>query len=371
MLRFLTFYFLTYMCLHAVVYLRLRPLLNLGRWGRLVVWLFVLVMILAPMGARFLEVHGLHFMARMAAWAAYLWMGVIIVMVMASIDTFLIEGVWQVIARLGVGRFSPSAPRIMAVIAVISGLIVFGYGLYEARNVRLEYVQVASRKLPPGRDRFRIAQVTDLHFGLMTSQAMIDRITGLIRQAQPDLLVATGDTIDGTTGYEDNLKASLQSLKIPYGMIAVTGNHEVYHGMGHSVTALQHWGFLVLRNQGVTLDDTVNIVGVDDAQAGTVVNEKALLTKSQNGLFTVLLKHRPDIRKESLGLFDLQLSGHAHGGQIFPFNYVVERVYPLMYGFYDLGHGSALYTSRGTGAWGPPIRFLAPPEVTVIDIVPE
>ena len=75
--------------------------------------------------------------------------------------------------------------------------------------------------------------------------------------------------------------------------------------------------------------------------------------------------------KNLWGLFDLQLSGHTHGGQIFPFNYVVGLVFPLMNGFYDLGHGSALYTSRGTGTWGPPIRFLAPPEVTVIDIVPE
>ena len=228
-------------------------------------------------------------------------MGIIIVLVMASIDTFLIEGIWQLIARLGFGRFSTAAPRIMAVIALISGLLVFAYGLYEARNVRLEYVQVATRKLPPDKERFRIVQVTDLHFGLMTSQAMIDRVAGLIKQEQPDLLVATGDTIDGTTGYEDNLKASLQNLKIPYGMIAVTGNHEVYHGMGPSVRALQHWGFMVLRNQGVTLDDAVNIVGVDDAQAGTVVNEAALLRKTQNGLFTVLLKHRPDVRKESLG----------------------------------------------------------------------
>lgn len=371
MLRFLTFYFLTYLCLHALVYVRLRPLLHLGRWGRLLVWLVVLIMILAPMGARFLEVHGFHSGARLAAWAAYLWMALIIVLFFTSVAAYLLEGIWQLVSWLTDGQSSAWAPRVMAVMALVVGLAVFGYGLVAAGNVRLEEIQVTTRKLPPDHPRFRIVQVSDLHFGLMTTQSMVDRVAKLIQQARPDLLVATGDTIDGTTGYEDNLKAALGNLKPTYGMIAIIGNHEVYHGLAQSVSALQHWGFSVLRNRSVTLGGVVNVVGEDDPQTGTTVNESALLKQTQNGLFTVLLKHRPDVRPESLGLFDLQLSGHTHDGQIFPFNFIVGLVYPYLDGFYDLGHGSALYTSRGTGTWGPPIRVLAPPEVTVIDIVPE
>jgi len=115
----------------------------------------------------------------------------------------------------------------------------------------------------------------------------------------------------------------------------------------------------------------LNIVGVDDPATGAPEDEKAILGKAQNGLFTLFLKHRPDPAEDSLGLFDLQLSGHTHYGQLFPFRYVSGFVYPLQNGPYYLSKGSMLYTSRGSGTWGPPIRVLATPEVTIFDIIRE
>ena len=98
--------------------------------------------------------------------------------------------------------------------------------------------------------------------------------------------------------------------------------------------------------------------------------EKDLLSGLPKDKFTLFLKHRPDVEKSAVGLFDLQLSGHAHKGQIFPWTLLVRLVFPQIAGLYDLSSGSSLYVSRGSGTWGPPIRFLAPPEVTIIDIVP-
>ena len=98
--------------------------------------------------------------------------------------------------------------------------------------------------------------------------------------------------------------------------------------------------------------------------------EKDILSGLPRDKFTLLLKHRPVANKDALGLFDLQLSGHAHKGQIFPFTILVRLFFPMISGLYDLPSGSSLYVSRGSGTWGPPIRFLSPPEVTVIDIVP-
>ncbi len=99
------------------------------------------------------------------------------------------------------------------------------------------------------------------------------------------------------------------------------------------------------------------------------VPEKALLSKVPSDRFTLLLKHRPAVDPESLGLFDLQLSGHVHKGQIFPFNLLTHLFYPVRTGFTLYPQNAALYVSRGTGTWGPPIRFLAPPEVTVIELI--
>ena len=120
----------------------------------------------------------------------------------------------------------------------------------------------------------------------------------------------------------------------------------------------------------------MTIVGVDDP-AGSGLRksdgeiERELLGKAPADRFTLLLKHRPDVEKDSAGLFDLQLSGHVHKGQVFPFRLFTRLFYPMYAGFYELSTGSHLYVSRGTGTWGPPIRFLAPPEVTLIELVHE
>jgi hypothetical protein len=124
------------------------------------------------------------------------------------------------------------------------------------------------------------------------------------------------------------------------------------------------------------VEGLISIAGVDDPAvissglAGKVA-EKELLSGLPGDKFTLFLKHRYEVEKEAVGLFDLQLSGHGHKGQIFPFMLVVRLATPYIAGLYDLSLGSLLYVSRGSGTWGPPIRFLAPPEVTVIDLVPE
>jgi predicted MPP superfamily phosphohydrolase len=119
------------------------------------------------------------------------------------------------------------------------------------------------------------------------------------------------------------------------------------------------------------VEGVLNIAGIDDPMTGEQVDEKALLAQGGNGLFTIFLKHRPEALSESIGLFDLQLSGHTHYGQLFPFRLISQMVYPMQNGPYYLDKGSVVYTSRGSGTWGPPIRVLATPEITIIDIVRE
>ena len=118
----------------------------------------------------------------------------------------------------------------------------------------------------------------------------------------------------------------------------------------------------------------INIAGVDDPTVDAYgLAKETTETKLLSGLsrqhFTVLLKHRPVIEKNNVGYFDLQLSGHTHNGQIFPFNFVVRRFYPFITGYFSLPNDAHLYVNRGTGTWGPPIRFLSPPEITVIDLI--
>jgi predicted MPP superfamily phosphohydrolase len=163
------------------------------------------------------------------------------------------------------------------------------------------------------------------------------------------------------------------AINPPLGKFAVTGNHEFYAGLKESLAFLKDAGFTVLRGQAVTTGP-IRVAGVDFPaeryidQPSYIDEQAALDMGDDEGLFTILLKHHPLIEESSLGRFQLQLSGHTHKGQIFPFNYPVRFRYRYIAGLYDLGQGSSVYTSRGTGTWGPPLRLFAPAEVTIFTI---
>jgi uncharacterized protein len=183
-----------------------------------------------------------------------------------------------------------------------------------------------------------------------------------------------GDLVDGQADHLSAAAEMLRSVSAKYGKFAVTGNHEFYAGLPYSLSITKKAGFSMLRGEGVEIPGVIAIFGVDDPAGksfglANVVSEKDLLSSSPRKVFTLLLKHRPVVDKNAAGLFDLQLSGHIHGGQIFPFRYVTELFSPYGTGFFTLPGGGHLYVSRGSGTWGPPIRFLAPPEVTIIDLV--
>ena len=160
----------------------------------------------------------------------------------------------------------------------------------------------------------------------------------------------------------------------PYGKFAVTGNHEFYVGIERSLEFTRKAGFKILREEAVIIPGIITIAGIDDEavrgwQKGENKSEQDLCLHIDKSQYTVLLKHRPVPYTGSLCVYDLQLSGHTHKGQIFPFYLITKLFFSQYAGFYQLNNNSALYVSRGTGTWGPPIRFLAPPEVTIIDIV--
>jgi hypothetical protein len=260
-------------------------------------------------------------------------------------------------------------PRVAStIVGLVLASCVWGYGYVEARKIRIERVTIENERLPAGEGQLKIAQISDVHLGLLNRTERLRRIVDLIRYEKPDLLVCTGDLVDGNMGDVAKLAGEFAGLDLLYGKYAVVGNHEVYAGLDKSLQALNGFGFTVLREEVLTIGNMLNIAGVDDPATGNFMDESALLGSMRNGLFTLFLKHRPAVQSSSLGLFDLQLSGHTHRGQIFPFSLLSARVYPMQDGLYQLENGSKLYTSRGTGTWGPPIRVLSPPEVAIVTI---
>jgi predicted MPP superfamily phosphohydrolase len=287
----------------------------------------------------------------------------------------LVLAAWE-LGAWGLARLLPPLPalsiagRVSAGFLLLVALVAGVYGFFEAKDLRVTTVPLATDKLPAGSQRLRIAQVSDLHLGLLLREPALAPVIARLRELQPDLLVVTGDMVDAQINHVDGLSDLWQQLKPPLGKFAVLGNHEVYAGLGQSLDFLRASGFTVLRNASLVAGDALNLVGVDDPATGQSADESALLAATRPGLYTILLKHRPALNPASLGHFDLQLSGHAHRGQIFPFNLLTGLRFPMQNGLYPLPGKSLLYASRGTGTWGPPMRLFSPPELTVFDITP-
>ncbi len=371
---FLLTFFLVYGSAHGYFLLRAGQGLALGRSGVAWLSLWLVAMVAAPVAVRLLERGGHELLARAVAYLGYCWMGFLFLFVSLMLVVDLVRfGRYLAVFFVRVPPLPLFEPRplFLGVCLVAAGIAVYGW--FEAQQVRTVHLVIPTPKLPAGTPRVRIVQLSDLHIGLIVGDGRVSRVVRLIRRAAPDLVVATGDMVDGHVGHFDGVARLFRGLAPPLGMVAVIGNHECYAGLGPATAFLQRCGFQLLRNEQREAGPYLTLVGVDDpatGQPGLSAVEGRLLAAVPRNRFVLLLKHRPEIPAASGGRFDLQLSGHVHGGQIFPFTLLTWLRFPVAAGLTRLSEGGALYVSRGCGTWGPPIRFLAPPEVTVIDLVP-
>jgi hypothetical protein len=368
---FISVFLLLFGGMHLYLFLRVRAAFTPGTVAVWIIGAALVLMTFSPMLVQSLA-HGHPTLGNLVAWVAYPWVAI----VFWFFSLGLLLNLWNLGTRVVHLPGLAVAPRagFFGLAAVI--LVLCVWGLLGASNIRTEHATVATAHLPPGSAPIRIAQVSDLHLGLLVRQRTLGKVLKIIRGANPDLLVATGDLVDVTADSCCDLARQFSAIAAPLGKFAVLGNHEFYAGMDRSVSLLGMAGFRVLRQEAVDVGRGLTVAGVDDPsgrQTGnrSLTDEGAILPPAGAPRDAVLfLKHQPTIRPGSLGRFDLQLSGHTHKGQIFPFTLLVQMAWKYPAGLYDLGRGSRLYTSRGTGTWGPPFRVLSPPEVTLITLVP-
>ncbi len=378
MVIFLLTYFGIYGGAHAYVFWKARAALDFGWKGGLALALFMIAMVLSPILVRLSERAGLESLPKLIAYIGYFWMGILFVFFSVS----LVLDIYRLfvltagfVMQRDIASIMISARALFTISLVLSILINF-YGYFEARDIRTEKILIKSSKIPERVERIRIVQISDVHVGLIVREERLKRIVSKIKEAMPDILVSTGDLVDGQINNLQGLAEFLQEIRPRYGKFAVTGNHEYYAGLSQPLDFTKRAGFTVLRGKVQTLPIGIHIAGVDDPTGKRYglsknITEKELLSNPGGEGFRILLKHRPLIDRDAAGLFDLQLSGHVHKGQIFPFNLLTYIFYPVRAGHNSLASGSSIYVSRGTGTWGPPVRFLAPPEVTVIDLIYE
>ncbi len=378
MRAFMLFYLAIYGSMNGYLLWRAKGALSLGLKGTTLIGFWIIMMVAAPVAMHLCERAGMEKTARLFAWAGWCWLGFIFLFICASLplDIFRAAGaLLRLVFGPKMAAFVPGS-KLAFLTAVSLSLTGNVYGFFEARAIRTERIVIHSSKVPKGIGRFRIVQISDVHFGLILREGLMSSIARVVDQAQPDILVSTGDLVDGASSSLDGLSSRLAALPARDGKFAVTGNHEFYAGIEQSLAFTKKAGFTVLRQEKTAIGGWLTLVGVDDPagsrfkEGKALPDEKPVLDLAVPSSFIVLLKHQPVVEKGAAGHFDLQLSGHIHGGQIFPFNFVVRLSYPLWCGLTKLPEGGEVYVSRGTGTWGPPVRLFEPPEITIIDLEP-
>ncbi|MFB6708472.1 metallophosphoesterase [Streptomyces sp. NPDC056333] len=255
--------------------------------------------------------------------------------------------------------------------AGVAGLGTVGYGTYGVlRGPRVKRVTVPLAKLPRSAHGFRIAVVSDIHLGPVLGRAHTQRIVDTINRTQPDLIAVVGDLVDGTVADLGPAAEPLAGLTARHGAFFVTGNHEYFSGAAQWVDHVRELGLHPLENARVETAG-FDLAGVNDIageREGQGPDFERALGDRDRARASVLLAHQPVVIDDAVAYgVDLQLSGHTHGGQLWPGNYLAELANPTVAGLERYGD-TQLYVSRGAGAWGPPVRVGAPSDITVVQL---
>lgn len=361
--------------IHRYVWMRLvRDAIWPNPWGHA---LTILIFFLgASIPVVFLSMrHGSRTWTVPLSWVVYTWMGLLFYLLLFSA---LGDAAWG-LASLAKLIPADAAQRLLwsRVLAIGIGSLTGLFGVAGfwnvARGFTVQKVRVPLDKFPAGAS-YRIVQLSDVHVGPTIGRAFVESLVQRTNALNPDLIAITGDLIDGSVSQLRALVEPLRDLKAKDGVFFVTGNHEYYSGAGEWVSHLQTLGIRVLRNERVTIRGLFELAGVDDYRAqGMLPGHGQDIAKATQGRdparALVLLAHQPKAVQQAVAAgVDLQLSGHVHGGQMFPFNFLARMDQPLITGLYKRGE-TWVYVSEGTGYWGPPMRIGTRSEITELELV--
>jgi predicted MPP superfamily phosphohydrolase len=371
---------------HFYVYRRLVADASLTKRARLSL-LVALGLLLLLVPATFASMRSLpRSWLTVPSFVVFGWMGLLSSWFSLLVLTDVVRLVSALVARL---RRRPGVrdsegtllPRRRALARMIAGGVALGGAALTGTGVaiaaygfRKRRLEVTLSKLPAAFDGFKIVQVSDIHVGPTIGRDFVLSMVAAANEEQADLIAITGDLVDGTVAQLREHTAPLAGLLAKQGVYFVTGNHEYYSGADEWVTEVERLGIQVLRNRRVALwreDAAVDLAGVTDHRAGRYGDGPdfdAALEGRDETRELLLLAHQPAALSEAVRRgVGLQLSGHTHGGQFWPWNWVIYLVQPVVAGLARFGR-TQVYVNAGTGYWGPPMRLGTQAEITVLTL---
>ncbi len=371
-LIFFSIVLLVYSAVNAYILIRgYQSLQWVPTLKRLYFWI-VIPLASAYVAGRFLERTSLYTLGEILSRIGSFWL--------AAMVYFLLIIILFDLLRL-INHFLPFFPAILTAnpaktkfilflssFLLVGGLILYGY--INARNPVIRQIPLTFNKGSQNTGEINLVYLSDVHLGSTIGRERLGHIVEKINALKPDLVIFGGDVMDEDIApvIRRNLGEQLQSIKAKYGVIAVTGNHEYIGGAEKAVTYMQEHGITVLRDSAMVVDGRLLIAGREDKDRPRFSgkNRKEIREILQNqdlSLPIILIDHQPfHLEKAVEAGVDLQLSGHTHHGQMWPFNYITEAVYEVSRGYLLKGN-THFYVSNGVGTWGPPVRIGNRPEI--------
>ncbi|MCX7613413.1 MAG: metallophosphoesterase [Caldimicrobium sp.] len=345
---FISIFFFLYFLLHLYLYHRLKK-------RNPYILVLLLLAFFSPLFMRLSDSYFPPLFAYIISFASLFWMGFMLYFILIDLllRVFLKKALYSVILSLGLSIYSYT----------------------ETLRPELIHVILYSPKIPKDLS-LRILHFSDVHLGPVMGMDKVRLIEETVKRYKPDLIISTGDFVDGNMKNKAHLKEALLKLPAPLGKYAVLGNHEYYRGIDHSLKFTRDAGFTVLRDEVSEVLPFLVIVGLDDddcryfkacEQEG---KKEEIFRAIHRDKFIILLKHKPRLDTKIIGSFDLMLSGHTHGGLYFPLGkWLLKRFFGFEYpGWHALNPHGYLFVSKGLGTGGPPMRFLTPPDLAIIEL---
>ncbi len=340
--------------------------------------LFVLIA-LSFLGGRLLERVSISWASSLLVWVGSFWLGAMVYFLLALLVWDAVHLLIGLVGRSGVRLLDLiSVPPWVGAVSLMAAVsVMVGWGYVNATHPRVKQLEIRLAKPLRGIPSLRVVMASDIHLGTIISHERLQRIIEIINAQDPDLILLPGDVVDEDLGpvVHHNLGELLKTLKARYGVYGATGNHEYIGGVEAACRYLDEHGIVMLRDSAIALPGGVTLVGREDRSIGQFAGKsrkslQEILEPIQPGGPVIVMDHQPiGLQEAAQAGVDVQISGHTHNGQLWPFNYIVDAVYECGWGSYRKQE-TQYYVSCGVGTWGPPLRLGNSPEIVVLTLVP-
>ncbi len=377
MIIFFGVFFTVYGLVNYYIFIRGWQALPPGPATHTVYTILFLIVALSFIAGRVLERFWISWLSESFVWIGSFWLAAMVYFLLAVLllDLLrLINALLPFFPSFITADYEMTKHRVLVgVLGVVAIVLVGGY--LNALTPRVRTLTLNIAKTAPASPSMTLAVASDIHLGTIVGRSRFDRMVQMINDIHPDLVLLPGDIVDEDLApvLRENLGETLRNIRAKYGVLAVTGNHEYIGGAEQACAYLVEHGVRVLRDSAITVNGSVTVVGREDRSISQFAGKKRkalgeLMNAVDTTLPVILMDHQPfGLAEASAHGVDLQLSGHTHHGQLWPFNYITAAIYELSWGYMRKG-GTHYYVSSGVGTWGPPVRTGNTPEILRITL---